>query len=529
MEIPGNDSQTIHHPYDTIKFSARKESVMKNVFCLLILAFVGLPYVAAQTVDLNNPPAGTVRILSGDTQVTTGIFVHTINDFNGDGIVDFAISAPLADRVYIVYGRRNYAPTINLSSLGPNGFIIQGNAKSAFGTSVRSPGDMDRDGKNDLAIGAPYDGEGGRVYVLKGNFLYQNISVADESRFLLIVEGASGEGLGQVLGRGGSIDNGSSSDLLIPSPSFMQIGEDESIVSGAAYIIYGQLEFPTRIINTQSLDPELTFTLRNDPQNGISEFASYFDVIGDFSGTGSNDIAVVTGLGYEPPQLNLRILHTTQSFKGVQSISQVVENSLALTLRLFPLSVMHQLSALTACDITRDGRTELILGFNGASITGDGNNSGVTAIVSNPGVQTGELVIAKDNLQSASLLSAAGEKAGFGISIVCENNYLFIGAPYASILSDGIKDQGALYTLAWDKLTLPGIMTDIAGLSNPVFLGREAGDLFGGSVAGLGDLNRDGYEDLLVSTSEIGSNAAIAYIVQANPNPATAVRDFWMY
>lgn len=504
---------------------------MKSILCFAIVAFAGALSAFSQIVDLNNPPEGTVRFISGDNTIDTGVLVRNIGDFNGDGIADFAIAAPLSDRVYVIYGRRNFAPTINLSSFGPYGFIIKGNEQTAFGSSLDSPGDVNRDGKDDLVIGAPFDGTGGRIYVISGSVNLQDMSVADESRILLIVEGAPGENLGQYLGHGGLIDSDSSADLLIPSPSYIGAGDDDAVISGAAYIIYGQITFAQKIIQTQSLDPEQTLTILNEPAGGNTgyNFGCCFDRVGDFSGTGASDLALYVGSRVEPAQALIRMIHTNQTLKGVQSISQFAGNSLSITLRLFDTSAMYQLSSLTACDLTQDGRPELICGFPAASVVKDGTSNGVTAIITNSGGQNGELPIDRDNLQSAILISAAGEKSGFGIAVDCVKDYLFVGAPYASVASGGINNQGGMYTISTKALTFPGILNDVADQVNPLFLGREAGDLFGGSVARLGDLNRDGYEDVLVSTSEIGQNAAVAYIVQAKPSQNTGVWDFTLY
>ncbi|MHC5595274.1 MAG: integrin alpha, partial [Nostoc sp.] len=58
-------------------------------------------------------------------------------------------------------------PLSNLSSLdGSNGFTINGNSSDSSGTSVSNAGDINKDGIDDLIIGAPGSG---KSYVVFGS------------------------------------------------------------------------------------------------------------------------------------------------------------------------------------------------------------------------------------------------------------------------------------------------------------------------------------------------------------------------
>jgi hypothetical protein len=96
-----------------------------------------------------------------------GTSVSGAGDFNGDGYDDIIIGAPEASSnngySFIVYGggdtfldSDDRSLTFPLSSLnGINGFILEGDLKSASGSCVRGGSDVNKDGYDDVIIGAP--------------------------------------------------------------------------------------------------------------------------------------------------------------------------------------------------------------------------------------------------------------------------------------------------------------------------------------------------------------------------------------
>lgn len=96
---------------------------------------------------------------------TLGRAVTGIGDFNGDGIDDFAVGAPLADtppayndgKVYVLFGHTGSFPaSILVDALdGSDGFVAIGaNADARAGFSLAAAGDFDGDGYADLLIGS---------------------------------------------------------------------------------------------------------------------------------------------------------------------------------------------------------------------------------------------------------------------------------------------------------------------------------------------------------------------------------------
>ncbi|XP_029944730.1 integrin alpha-IIb [Salarias fasciatus] len=130
--------------------------------------------------------AGTVKIYDGRSQVSLWVhhtfrgsqvasyFGHSVavTDVNGDGLEDVLIGAPLfMDRVMeqlqergqvVLYLQRRHTSF----SSQPDQSLIGPSLYGRFGSALAALGDLDMDGYQDIAIGAPWAGESGRGQVL---------------------------------------------------------------------------------------------------------------------------------------------------------------------------------------------------------------------------------------------------------------------------------------------------------------------------------------------------------------------------
>jgi FG-GAP repeat protein len=505
---------------------------MKRFLQLLLMTGISCTFASAQLVDMNNLPEGTIRILGDSINGALGSQVKTIGDINGDGLPDFAITAPIADKVYVVYGKRTYPKVVNLSSTLPYGFVIQGKQGSGFGTSIAAPGDVNRDGKADLVIGAPFDGNGGRIYVMKGGFGIQSVSTNLESQFLLIIEGTPGENLGAFLGNGGYINSDASADILIPSPFLARLDLEDNVLLGAAYVIFGKIEYPERIISTLNLDMAYSSTIFDDinptETNSFAGYATAFESIGDFTKDGVDDIALVTGIETDPASISIAIIPSAAFMPGIQLANQLSTETIELTLRLFENADMHKVSSIYGCDVNGDGFSELVCGFPRGSLSSVQSATGTVAIISMPEGDSYQLEITPDNLGSTTLITSAFDNSELGQTIACSKHGLLLGAPFAVSPFDDGSATGALHLVSHDQINIPAVVDDITQIASPIFYGREAGDMFAFSIDVLGDLNKDGDDEILILASESGDTPTAVYIVTSDP-VVTAIRDFMLY
>jgi hypothetical protein len=157
-----------------------------------------------------------------------GMFVSVVGDVNQDGVADFysadspnSARGPRTGRVYIHSGRDG-SRLLTLTGDGPG---------EAFGIGPSDAGDVNRDGYDDLAVGAwQFAGaapSGGRIYVISGR---------DGSRLRTITGKVPAETLGFDSTGLGDVNGDGVPDLLVTS-AWSSIN---GLRSGRVYVISGK-------------------------------------------------------------------------------------------------------------------------------------------------------------------------------------------------------------------------------------------------------------------------------------------------
>lgn len=450
------------------------------------------------------PEAMQERFFTG--QAAGDNFGHSVSsagDVNGDGYDDIIVGAPFSSssrgKAYLFFG----GPVINSI---PDAVFSGSSIGAQFGYSVSSAGDLNGDDYDDIVIGAPYeDGTAGRATIIFGNSsmaTYSTLIISDptpdyDELFATSVAG------------GGDVNGDGYADVVIGSPYDNLYGLD----LGAAYVFYGGSSM--NAISDVTLAPPLNIS--------SGEFGQFVSFAGDVNGDGFAEVLVMAPgdgsvflyLGGANMNNAYDLIYSGAYADGAGDVngdgySDVVSGGSGEAYVFYGGAVPDNNP-----DITFTGET----GFDGfgnsvagaGDINGDGYSDILIGALSNDagGTDAGRAYVyfggeQMDNIKDAILTgAAAGDWFGLSVAAAGDVN----GDSYADIIVGAPRNdtngsnagRAYLYTNTLTGQDIP----------DEFFTGAANSDLFGYSVSAAGDVNGDGYEDIIIGG--YFSNSAYIY------------------
>ncbi len=416
-------------------------------------------------------------------------------DINADGIDDLIISAPAADpgglvdagETYIVFGKNSSFPSeFELAQLlpsnggdGSDGFIVSGaNQGDRSGVSVSGIGDLNSDGVDDVVIGASFASPNGidaagEAYVIFGRntdfpaiFDVSTLAspLAGEAAQGFIAQGSTPFGAsGAQVSRAGDLNNDGIADLIIGSPF---AGPDDHEGGGEGHIIFGSPNgFPavyplSYLLPSGGGDGSAGFVMRG--ANPLDALGSAVSDAGDVNGDGIDDLLVgapfASTLDGNITGSAYVLYGSSQGFPALFDAAQLHATHGADGSLGFVLygSESHRIGAALAA-------------------VGDINSDG------------------RDDLMLGAPTSNLNEPG---------RSYLIFGQPWFPIES-----------FAAELVAAPQ-------RNGVLYVGAQPGDDTGVAVAGVGDINFDGANDMIVGASNLSAggttSAGKAYVVFFN-------------
>ena len=516
-----------------------------------------------RTTETGPPPISRVPLSSLDG--TNGFILNGIaaadqsgrsvsaGDVNGDGYDDLIISANNADpngdnsgETYIVYGGASAPGTggvLDLSrlALDGNGFTLAGIAAGDdSGVSASSAGDVNGDGYDDLIIGATGVGSvqgeydmipgPGEVYVVYGGAtgadLVLDRSTLDGTRGFALTGIANGDMLGQSVSSAGDVNGDGYDDLIIGANG---VGSS----AGATYVVYGGASAPGTdgVLDLGALNGTNGFIL-----NGIDagdQSGQSVSSAGDVNGDGYDDLII--GSRFADPNGNSSgetyIVYGGASAPGTNGVLDLsdLDGTNGFTLIGSDRNDRVGQSVSSAGDVNGDGYDDLIIGADGANGPDGENLAGEIHVVyggaSAPGAG-GLLDLGALNGTNGFTLTGidAYDRSGFSVSSAGDINGdgyddLIIGAANAD--PNGDSDAGETY-IVYGGASAPGTdgvldLSALDGSNGFILTGIDAYDNSGRSVSSAGDVNGDGYDDLIIGAyaadPDGDMNAGETYVV----------------
>ncbi|MDQ0462607.1 Ca2+-binding RTX toxin-like protein [Caulobacter ginsengisoli] len=492
------------------------------------------PTFSLAAIDGTN---GANITFSGSTNEDAGVSVALAGDLNGDGYADFIIGVPGAYGVgntrpgaaYVVFGSASGLPAnLNLASLdGTNGFRIDGQTVIAstdyLGFSVASAGDLNHDGYDDLIVGAPfadatvYNEDMGAGYVIFGHAgaFGAVLNVAD-------LNGTNGfrmgginttDHLGYSVAGIGDINGDGMDDVLI---SAQGLDPQSRTYAGGAYVVFGTAAGFGANLSLAGLDGTNGFRVDGAASFDFGGFR--VSGAGDFNNDGYDDFLFGARLTDPNGITQAGTVYLVYGHGGAFNPSFDLAGIDGTNGVAFDgASSLDQLDVVAAAgDINGDGFADIVIGSNnvyiggvrtGAAYVVFGSASGLPAHVdvsTLDGTNGFRLSEGAANSLLGGAVASAGDFNGDGF------DDLILGDPYAS---GGGVTGGAVWIVFGKAGGFSAVLdlSTVQGSSGQRIDGNHGGGKAGVSVAGLGDINHDGFDDVLIGRRGDPTTATIVY------------------
>jgi len=402
---------------------------------------------------------------NGQVHSEFGYSVFTAGDVNGDGFSDVLVGSKFYDSGQPGEGAA-YLYTGSAAGLSSSSdWTAESDQSSAsFGWCVSSAGDVNGDGYSDVLIGARYFDNGevdeGRAFLYKGSGagLSANASWTAEG-------GQTNSQLGFSVSTLGDVNGDGFSDVIIGAPLHDNGETDEGLV----FVYYG---------SASGLPAGYSWYAEGNQAS--SNFGWSVSTAGDVNGDGYSDV-IVGAVNFDNGETDEGAAFVYHgSANGL--IFPAVPNWIAESNQT---GALLGISVSTAGDVNGDGYSDVIVGSRNFDNPQPDEGSAGIYYGSSSGLPPGPDRLLESNQSFSAFgfsVSSAGDVNGDGYSDI------LVGAP---LFDNGSFDEGKVFAYY-------GSATGISATSNWSAESNQTQAIYGNSVACAGDVNGDGYSDVVI-------------------------------
>ena len=448
---------------------------------------------SASGVASGGPTTADAQLESNQASANLGVSVAGAGDVNGDGYADVIVGAEEYDAglgvgqgaAFVFLGSAS-----GITSGGPataDAQLTSDQADAQLGFSVAGAGDVNGDGYADAIVGAYfYDSpevNEGAAFVFLGSS--SGIASGDASTAAAQLESNQGAALfGRSVGGAGDVNGDGYADVIVGAQNYDAPQSDE----GATFVFLGSAS------GVASGGPSSAFAqLESDQVTG--RLGRIVAGAGDVNGDGYADVIVGTdpydaGLG---PNQGAAFVY----LGGAQGVANGNPATAAAQLESDQDDAILGVSVAGAGDVNGDGYADVIVGASGYDAGETNEGAAFVFLGSASGIADGSPATAAAQLESNQVdaylggsVAGAGDVNGDGYADVIVS---------AEVYDAGQMDEGAAFVFLGSAA---GIGDGSPATAAAQLEADQASSWFGLSVAGAGDVNGDGYADVIVGSRQ---------------------------